>query len=42
MKEIMMTVIEIQEAIRIAEAAGDMKTSKQLKVQLKQCTINEG
>lgn len=36
-----MTVQEIKDAIRIAEAAGDTESAEQLRKQLKQMTINE-
>jgi hypothetical protein len=36
-----MTVQEIKEAIRIAEAAGDAATAEALRTQLKQYTIND-
>jgi len=37
-----MTVEEIKNAIRIAEAAGDVETAQVLRERLKQFTINEG
>ena len=40
MKE--MSVNEIREAIRIAEAAGDTESAKQLRKRLQQHTLNEG
>jgi hypothetical protein len=36
-----MTVQEIKEAIRIAEAAGDAEAAETLRAQLKQFTIND-
>ena len=37
-----MSVTEIKDAIRIAEAAGDNVTAEQLRKKLNQMTINEG